>query len=72
MRVRGPLGPRVLDALDHPEVRTDADGTRLITEVEDQAALVGLVRRVNALGLELLEVVVDQPVAGTPSSSRFD
>jgi hypothetical protein len=56
IRVRGQLGGMLLEAF--PDLRAQAHGkeTMLTGPLADQAALYGLLARVEALGLELLEV----------------
>ena len=55
IRVRGHLGPAMLRAF--PALRTEARGhDTLLRGVADQAALHGVLARIEELGLELLEV----------------
>ena len=57
VRVRGRLSAMLLGAF--PELHAQARGaeTLLAGQLPDQAALFGVLDRVEALGLELLEVV---------------
>ena len=57
VRVRGRLSQTILGAF--PELRAEAQGaeTLLTGQLPDQAALFGLLYRIDALGLELLAVL---------------
>jgi hypothetical protein len=58
----GQAVPAVVDAFDDFEVTVDKRSTTLRGDLVDQAALHGVIDRVGALGLELLEVrAVDAP-----------
>jgi hypothetical protein len=56
IRIRGHLGPTMLSAF--PELSSEVDGqdTVLSGVVPDQAALHGVLSRIEAMGLELVEV----------------
>jgi hypothetical protein len=56
IRVAGRVGPRVLAAFDDFEASTNPAETILCGRVTDQAALHGLLTRIQSLGLELIEV----------------
>lgn len=58
VRVRGRLGGALLAEFGQLGLVADGDKveTQLHGEVSDQAALYGLVRRLEALGLELVEL----------------
>ncbi len=56
VRVAGRCGDWILAAFDGFAVTTEPVETVLHGPVEDQAALHGLLNRVQSLGLELLEV----------------
>jgi hypothetical protein len=56
IRVAGRVGTRVLAAFDELEASTGTVETVLCGRVEDQAALHGLLSRIQSLGLELIEV----------------
>jgi hypothetical protein len=66
IRVRGELGRTILAAF--PALRAQAQGrdTVLAGPLADQAALYGVLARVEALGLELLEVRRESPDGVTP------
>jgi hypothetical protein len=56
IRIRGHLGPSMLSAF--PDLRSEVDGqdTVLSGLVPDQAALHGVLSKIEAMGLELVEV----------------
>jgi hypothetical protein len=54
--VRGRLSPTLTGAFDGLCASPTAGATVLSGEIPDQAALFGVLERVDALGLELLEV----------------
>ena len=55
IRVRGHLGPTMRRAFANLQARTQA-GDTVLRGIRDQAALHGVLARVEELGLELLEV----------------
>lgn len=57
VRVRGRLSKTLLGAF--PELRAQVQGseTLLAGQLPDQAALFGVLDRIEALGLELLEII---------------
>jgi hypothetical protein len=59
--VAGKAVPAVIDAFEDFDVIVGTDCTRLRAELPDQAALHGAIARVQALGLELLEVRPVEP-----------
>jgi hypothetical protein len=56
IRVGGRLSSAVAATFDVAEVRVDGRNTLLVGSLADQAALYGVLDRVQALGLELIEV----------------
>ncbi len=63
IRVRGHLGPAMLRAF--PALRAAAQGRdTLLRGIADQAALHGVLARVEELGLELIEVGACRPLDG--------
>ncbi len=56
IRVHGVLSGRLLSAFPELQSRTDGGDTELAGTLPDQAALHGVLARIEALGLELLEV----------------
>jgi epsilon-lactone hydrolase len=63
-RVRGPLGPTMLQAFPALTAERCDEDTLLRGAVSDLAALYGLLHRTEELGLELLELHVCEPRAG--------
>jgi len=57
IRVRGRLGQTMLRAFDGLQAETNGQDTLLRGAVRDQAALHGVLAQIEALGLELLEVL---------------
>lgn len=55
-RVAGRLTPRLLKALDPLTAVGSAPDTQLVGHVGDRAALHGFIARIEALGLELVEL----------------
>ncbi len=66
IRVRGTLSQRMLTAFPELSARNEARETVLIGRLPDQAALHGIIGRIEALGLELLEVLRPHPLAVGP------
>jgi len=56
IRVRGHLGTATLRAFPALAARTRGDDTLLRGYLQDQAAVYGVIARLEALGLELLEL----------------
>jgi hypothetical protein len=56
IRVRGHLGRRMLRAFDALSAQSEGEDTLLRGCLEDQAALYGVIARLEALGLELVEL----------------
>jgi hypothetical protein len=54
--VRGRLSDALASAFDGLSVTPSATGTVLCGEIADQAALYGVLERIESLGLELLSV----------------
>ena len=54
--IRGRLGDTLLAAFDGVTATSSADGTVLSGDIADQAALYGVLERIDSLGLELLAV----------------
>jgi hypothetical protein len=55
-RIAGWLTRRLLKALEPLEARTTAGDTLLVGRLVDRAALYGFIARIDALGLELVEL----------------
>lgn len=56
VRVSGLVPPELVEGLDVAEVTAEPVRTVIRTTPSDQAALLGLLERLRALGVELLEV----------------
>jgi hypothetical protein len=56
IRIRGRVSQTVLDTFDQMETNVERVETILHGPVRDQAELHGLLHRVQALGLELIEI----------------
>jgi hypothetical protein len=56
IRVRGLLGPTLLEAFPDLAARRQGQDTLLRGQLPDQCALYGVIHQLEALGLELLEV----------------
>jgi hypothetical protein len=56
IRVRGHLGPAMLRAFPALGARTRGGDTLLTGHLPDQAAVYGVIARLESLGLELLEL----------------
>jgi hypothetical protein len=56
IRVRGHLGPRMLRAFGSLSAERQGEDTLLTGYLPDQAALYGVIARLEALGLELVEL----------------
>jgi len=57
VRVRGRLGDTILGAFPELRARVQGAETLLAGQLPDQAALFGVLDRIDAFGLELLEVL---------------
>jgi hypothetical protein len=68
IRIRGRLSPTLLAQFEQPDMVADVGPTETVLHgaFADQAALFGLLRRVEALGLELL-ALRRMNVHGTPA-----
>jgi hypothetical protein len=56
IRVRGPLGPTIMQAFPTLSASRSGHDTLLIGSLPDQCALYGVIYQLDALGLELLEI----------------
>ena len=56
IRVRGPIGPTMLEAFPTLTARRVGEDTLLCGPIADQSALYGVIHQLEALGLELLEL----------------
>ena len=55
-RVRGPIGPTILEAFPTLSAQQAGNDTLLVGDLPDQSALYGVIHQLEALGLQLLEV----------------
>jgi len=56
IRVRGPIGPTMLQAFPTLTARKRGQDTVLTGTLADQPALYGVIHQLGALGLQLLEI----------------
>ncbi|MCL2419448.1 MAG: hypothetical protein FWD04_09160 [Conexibacteraceae bacterium] len=56
IRVRGPIGPTIIQAFPTVTVSRTGQDTLLIGSLRDQSALYGVIHELEALGLQLLEI----------------
>jgi hypothetical protein len=66
IRIRGGLGRTIRSAFPALEAAPSGEDTVLTGTLADQAALYGVLARIEALGLELLEVRRESPDGVTP------
>jgi hypothetical protein len=56
IRVRGPIGPTMMQAFPTLAATRNGQDTLLTGSLPDQSALYGVVHQLEALGLQLLEI----------------
>jgi hypothetical protein len=56
IRVRGPIGPTMMQAFPTLAARRSGQDTLLTGSLPDQSALYGVIHQLDALGLQLLEI----------------
>ena len=56
IRVRGPLGPTIMQAFPTLTATRSGHDTLLTGAIPDQSALYGVIHQLEALGLQLLEI----------------
>ena len=56
IRVRGPIGPTMMQAFPTLVATRSGRDTLLTGSIRDQSALYGLIHQLEALGLQLLEI----------------
>ena len=56
IRVRGPIGPTMMQAFPTLALSRSGQDTLLTGSLPDQSALYGVIHQLEALGLELLEI----------------
>jgi hypothetical protein len=56
IRVRGPIGPTMMQAFPTLAAGRSGQDTLLVGSIPDQSALYGVIHQLEALGLQLLEI----------------
>ena len=56
IRVRGPIGPTIMQAFPTLAARRSGHDTLLVGSIPDQSALYGVIQQLEALGVQLLEI----------------
>ena len=56
IRVRGPLGPTIMQAFPTLAASRSGQDTLLVGSLSDQCALYGVIHQLEALGVQLLEI----------------
>jgi hypothetical protein len=56
IRVRGPIGPTIMEAFPRLAATRSGHDTLLTGSLPDQCALYGVIHELEALGLDLLEI----------------
>ena len=56
IRVRGPIGPTIMQAFPTLTASRSGQDTLLTGSIPDQSALYGVIHQLEALGLQLLEI----------------
>ena len=64
IRVRGPIGPAIMQAFPTLTASRSGHDTLLTGSIADQAALYGVIHQLEALGLQLLEIKVNRRTCG--------
>ena len=67
IRVRGPIGPTIMQAFPTLTATRSGHDTLLTGSLADQSALYGVIHQLEALGLQLLEIRC--PTSGGPGTS---
>ena len=67
IRVRGPIGPTIMQAFPTLTATRSGQDTLLTGSLPDQSALYGVINQLEALGLQLLEI--RRPRSGGPGTS---
>jgi len=68
LRVRGPLGPTIMQAFPTLAAIRSGHDTLLTGSLPDQCALYGVIHQLEALGLQLLEI--GRPNCGGAGTTR--
>jgi len=67
IRVRGPIGPTIMQAFPSLTATPSGHDTLLTGSLPDQSALYGVINQLEALGLQLLEIRRPKPDGAAPS-----
>jgi len=67
IRVRGPIGPTIMQAFPTLTATRSGQDTLLTGSLPDQSALYGVINQLEALGLQLLEI--RRPRSGGPGTT---
>ena len=67
IRVRGPIGPTIMQAFPSLTATRSGHDTLLIGSLPDQSALYGVINQLEALGLQLLEIRRPKSDGAAPS-----
>ena len=70
IRVRGPIGPTMMQAFPTLALSQSGKDTLLTGSLPDQSALYGVIHQLEALGLELLEIRCLPTVLRSSASDR--
>ncbi len=71
IRIKGHLDPSWQERLEGLQIRHESDGTTELTgQLTDQAALYGLLIKLNRLSLSLLALQSNEPMDHGPSSGK--
>jgi hypothetical protein len=68
IRVRGPVGPTIMQAFPTLTATRCGQDTLLTGSICDQSALYGVIHQLEALGLQLLEI--NRLTCGPPGTTR--
>ncbi|TCC49559.1 hypothetical protein E0H73_42185 [Kribbella pittospori] len=70
IRVRGPIGPTMMQAFPTLTASSRGQDTILTGSLPDQCVLYGIINQLEALGLELLEIRPLPPSHGRPLATQ--
>lgn len=70
IRVRGPIGPTIMQAFPTLTATRSGHDTLLTGAIPDQSALYGVIHQLEALGLQLLEIRRLPNDPGRPARTR--
>jgi hypothetical protein len=72
IRVRGPIGPTIMQAFPTLSASRSGQDTLLTGSLPDHSALYGVIHELEALGLQLLEIRCGSRSYPSESSEHFD